>query len=80
MTKPPAPSKLTLKQLDQIMVSDTVAVVRYHKSGKIDKEAEAKEIAISRERQQAEDYQDYRDWYKGLPPIEKAIVAEGLGW
>lgn len=80
MSKPPAPSKLTIKQLDQIMVDNSIAAVRYYKLGKVDKGAEDKEIASNRELQKSENYQDYRDWYKELSLIERTALAEDLGW
>jgi len=80
MSKPPAPSKLTMKQLDQIMVDDSIATVRYYKSGKIDKKAEDTEIACNRRIQKETNYQEYRDWYKGLSLIGRTVLDEDLGW
>lgn len=48
--KAPAPSNLTKKQLDQIMVDDTIGGLRYYNRGKIDKEAETIEVKFNRNR------------------------------
>lgn len=80
MNKPPAPSKLTIKQLDQIMVDDSIGALRYYKLGNIDKEAEDAEIASNRRIQKESNYQEYRDWYKELSLIERTALAVDLKW
>ena len=80
MNKAPSPSKLTISQLDQIMVYDSTSGMRYYNEGRIDKEAEAAEIRRNRHKQKFTNYKEYRYWYKGLSVAGRRVIAKDLGW
>ena len=76
MIKAPAPSKLTIKLLDKLMVADTIKGMRCYKEGRIDMADEALEVIRNRRIQKETNYQEYRDWYKGLTPQGRSLVIE----